>query len=251
MGTSTSSKGANNRSPLVPPWADVDGKGPGPEPEPNRFQGFRTSLGRFVATGDGGALRKGLRAYAHTSTGGSENGPRRFGAMAQAGSGLFDALNALRVDPAAAPFNLGALAGHSTLELIEALVEALVPVNGDAERIRVALTEALATCLDGVENFDFASITEETIVELMVAYTALCVFEQIVLDSNEAFTKAESTDRAREAEKELWELVQATTDKHMQPLLQDRIGQMSQADMQAVQLAAIKEVWSEWEGFEP
>ncbi|MEA9620193.1 hypothetical protein LMG19144_00558 [Xanthomonas arboricola pv. fragariae] len=251
MGTSTSSKGANNRSPLVPPWADVDGKGPGPKPEPNRFQGFRTSLGRFVATGDGESLRKGLRAYAQTSTGGSANGPRRFGAMAQAGSGLFDALNALRTNPAAAPFNLGALAGHSTRELIDALAGALVPVNGDAERIRVALTEALATCLEGVEDFDFASITEEIIVELMVAYTALCVFEQIVLDSNEAFTKAESTDRAREAEKELWELVQATTDKHMQPLLQDRIGQMSQADMQAAQLAAIKEVWSEWEGFEP
>lgn len=251
MGTSTSSKGANNRSPLVPPWADVDGMGPGPKPSPNRFQGFRTSLGRFVATGDGEALRKSLRAYAHTSTGGSASGPRRFGAMAQAGSGLFNALNTLRINPAAAPFNLGALAGRSTRELIDALVEALVPVNGDAERIRVALTEALATCLEGVEKFDFATITEETIVELMVAYTALCVFEQIVLDSNEAFNKAESTDRAREAENELWELVQATTDKHMQPLLQNQIGQMSQADMQAAQLAAIREVWSEWEGFEP
>lgn len=251
MGTSTSSKGANNRSPLVPPWADVDGKGPGPKPEPNRFQGFRTSLGRFVATGDGEALRKGLRAYVHTSTGGAANGPRRFGAMAQAGSGLFNALNALRVNPAAAPFNLGALAGRSTRELIDALVEALVPVNGDAERIRVALIEALATCLDGVEEFDFATITEETIIELMVTYTALCVFEQIVLDSNDAFTKAGSTDRAREAENELWELVQATTDKHMQPLLQNQIGQMNQADMQAAQLAAIREVWCEWEGFEP
>ena len=251
MGTSTSSKGANNRSPLVPPWADVDGQGPGPKPEPHRFQGFRTSLGRFVATGDGDELRKGLRAYARTSTGGAANGPRRFGAMAQAGSGLFNAINTLRIDPAAAPFNLGALGGKSTRELIDALVEALVPVNGDAERIRVALTEALATCLDGVVAFDFATITEDTIVELMVAYTALCVFEQIVLDSNEAFTKADSAERAREAEEELWELVQATTDKHMQPLLQTQLDQMSQADMQAAQLAAIKEVWAEWEGFKP
>jgi len=251
MGTSTSSKGANNRSPLVPPWADVDGQGPGPKPEPNRFQGFRTSLGRFVATGDGDELRKGLRAYARTSTGGAANGPRRFGAMAQAGSGLFNAINTLRTNPGAAPFNLGALAGKSTRELIDALVEALVPVNGDAERIRIALTEALAICLDGVMAFDFATITEDTIVELMVTYTALCVFEQIVLDSNEAFTKADSAERAREAEEELWELVQATTDKHMQSLLRGHVGQMSQVGMQAAQLAAIKEVWAEWEGFTP
>lgn len=251
MGTSTSSKGANNRSPLVPPWADVDGQGPGPKPEPNRFQGFRTSLGRFVATGNGDELRKALRAYARTSTGGAANGPRRFGAMAQAGSGLFNAINALRTNPATAPFNLGALAGRSTRELIDALVEALVPINGDAERIRVALTEALVTCLDGVADFDFATITEDTIVELMVAYTTLCVFEQIVLDSNDAFTKAESAERARETEEELWELVQVTTDKHMQPLLKNQVGQMSQADMQAAELAAIKEVWTEWEGFTP
>lgn len=249
MGTSTSSKGANNRSPLVPPWADVDGRGPGPKPEPNRFQGFRTSLGRFVATGNGDDLRKGLRAYARTSTGGAANGPRRFGAMAQAGSALFNAINILRTNPTAAPFNLGAWAGKSTRELIDALAEALVPVNGDAERIRVALTEALVTCLDGVVAFDFATITEDTIVELMVAYTALCVFEQIVLDSNEAFTKADSAERAREAEQELWELVQATTDKHMQPLLKTQVGQMTQASMQAAQLEAIKEVWAEWEGF--
>jgi len=249
MGTSTSSKGPNNRSPLVPPWADVDGAGPGPEPTPNRFQGFRTSLGRFVATGDGEQMRKGLRAYAQTATGGSAVGPRRFGAMAQAGAGLFNTLNTLRANPANAPLNLAALAGRSTREVIEALVEALVPENGDADRIRVALNEALSSCLQGVEDFDFGTITDETLVELMVAYTALCVFEQVVLDSKDAFNKAESSERARAAEDELWVLVEAVTDKHLQPLLQNRVGVMTAADMQAAQMRAIEEVWREWEGY--
>ncbi|PZQ33259.1 MAG: hypothetical protein DI562_01980 [Stenotrophomonas acidaminiphila] len=171
--------------------------------------------------------------------------------MAQAGAGLFNALEALRANPATAPFNLGALAGQSTREVINALVEALVPVNGDAERIRVALNEALASCLEGQDAFDVSTITDELLVQLMVAYTALCVFEQVILDSSDAFAKANSSQEAKAAEDELWVLVQTATDKHMQPLLQDRIGAMTEDDMQRAQVRAIREVLHEWEGFQP
>ena len=160
MGTSTSSKGANNRSPLVPPWADVDGAGPGPEPEANRFKSFRTHLGRFVSSGDGAQLRKALRSYARSSTGGSAVGPRRFGAVAQTGSNLFGTLNDLRTHARDVPVNLAALAGRPTREVIDALVDALVPESGDADRIRTALNEALSECLEGVDKFDFTSITD-------------------------------------------------------------------------------------------
>src|SRR5690348_12307905 len=124
MGTSTSSRGPGSNSPLVPPWADVDGEGPGPEPESDRFRGFRTSLGRFVGSGERSYLTKALRHYARSSTGGSTVGPRRFGAMAQAGGGLFGALNQLRTDPDKAPVNLRGLAGRPTREAINAIVDA-------------------------------------------------------------------------------------------------------------------------------
>jgi hypothetical protein len=37
----------------------------------------------------------------------------------------------------------------------------------------------------------------------------------------------------------------------MQPLLEGKIGGLTTTQMQAVQLAAITEVWKEWESFEP
>lgn len=251
MGTSTSSKGANNRSPLVPPWADVDGAGPGPEPQDNRFKSFRTHLGKYVARGDGQQLRKALGSYARSSTGGSTVGPRRFGASAQAGGGLFGTLNLLRTNSPNAPVNLAALAGRPTREVINALVDALVPENGDADRIRAALNEALSTCLEGVEVFDFASITDEVLVNVMVAYTVICIFQAIVMDSDKAFTKGATPEAVERAEKDLLQLVEVVTDKHMQPLLQSQVGNLTADQMQAVQLAAIKEVWKEWEDFEP
>lgn len=251
MGTSTSSKGPNSSSPLVPPWADVDGGGPGPDPEPNRFQGFRTSLGRFVSSGDRSYLTKALHRYARSSTGGFEVGPRRFGAMAKAGGALYDVLSQLRNDAANAPLQLRTLAGRPTRAVIDAIVDALVPENGDADRIRAALNEALALCLEGVETFNFASITNEVLTEIMITYACLCVFEQIILDSNRAFARAKTPVQAEVAELALLELVKAVTDKHMRPLLDGTIQAMTHAEMQAAQLAAIIEVWKEWEAYEP
>lgn len=251
MGTSTSSKGPNNSSPLVPPWADVDGAGPGPDPQPNRFRGFRTSLGRFVSSGDRTYLQKALRGYARSATGGAAVGSRRFGAMAQAGGDLYGVLSQLRTDPASAPVNLRALAGRTTREAINAIVDALVPQNGDADRIRAALNEALATCLDGEAAFDFNSITDEMLMEVMVAYASQCVFEQVVLDSDRAFAKAKTPKQAEDAERGLLELVKAVTEKHMRPLLEGQLQTMTNNQMQAAQLAAIREVWREWEDYQP
>lgn len=251
MGTSTSSRGPNNNSPLVPPWADVDGAGPGPEPQPNRFRGFRTSLGRFVSSGDRAYLHKALRGYARSATGGSAVGPRRFGAMAQAGGGLFGVLNQLRNDPANAHVNLLALVGHTTQEAISAIVDALVPENGDADRIRAALNEALATCLDGEAVFDFNNITDEVLMDVMVAYAAQCVFEQVVMDSDRAFAKAETPRQAEDAERDLFELVRVVTEKYMRPLLERQLQAMTNDQMEAAQLAAIREVWREWEDYQP
>ncbi len=250
MGTSTSSRGANDRSPLVPPWADVDGAGPGPEPDEQRFRSFRTHLGKFVGSGDGDQLRKALRSYASSSTGGSTVGPRRFGAVAQSGAAMFGALNDLRTGSPDAPANLRALAGRPTREVIDALVDAFVPENGDADRIRAALNDALSECLEGVDEFDFGSITDEVLVNLMVTYVSLSVFQAIVLDSDRAFGKGATPAAVENAEKQLMELVKVVSEKHMAPLLAGDVGGISPAQMQAAQIAAIREVWKEWESYE-
>lgn len=250
MGTSTSSRGPSNNSPLVPPWADVDGEGPGPEPDPNRFKGFRTTLGRFVASGNASDLRKAIGRYARTATGGSTVGPRRFGAMAQSGAAAVELLAQLRFEQDKAPVDLLALQGASTSEALDKLVDALVPENGDADRIRTALNDALVICLQGVEVFDFASITDDFLAQLLVEYMTLCVFEDIMLSSRDAFAKTRHADQAQARENDLLTLVKVVVDNRMRPLLATPASKMSQGQLRAVQIDALAEVWREWEAFE-
>lgn len=249
MGTSTSSRGPGSNTPMVPPWADTDGQGPGPTPPPQRFKEFRKRLGKFVSTGDRSELHNAVGRYAKTATGGSAVGPRRFGAMAQAGGALFDALAQLRNGASPAGLNLGALDGIDTDLAIEAIVQALVPPNGDADRIRSAMNEALSECLQGYDDFDFAHITDEMLIEVMLVYVRQCVFQQIVLDSRDALGKAEESGRVEEAERELLALVGAATETHMRPLLSGDLRVINSVQMEQAQLQAIRDIWIEWEEY--
>jgi hypothetical protein len=254
MGTSASSRGPGSKSPLIPPWADVDALGPGATPPPDRFRAFRTSLGKFVSSGEDRHLHKALGHYARTATGGSTDGPRRFGAMARSGGALFDTLSALRGGGDArdvAGVDLSRLDGADTDVAIEAIVDALAVADGDGDRIRAAMTEALSECLEGLEDFDFAHITDEMLVAVMLAYTRNCIFIQILLDSRDAFAKAAATGRLEQAEQALRELIRAVTDKHMGPLLARGAQRLDGRQMEGVQTRAIREVWSEWEAYEP
>lgn len=249
MGTSTSSRGPGNKTPLVPPWADTDGQGPGPTPLPQRFKEFRKSLGKFVTTGDRAELHKAVGRYAKTATGGSAVGPRRFGAMAQAGGALFAALAQMRSGTRPAWLNIGSLDGADTDLAIEAIVQALVPPNGDAERIRSAMNEALSECLQGYDDFDFSHISDEMLIEVMLIYVRQCVFQQIVLDSRDALGKAEESRRIEEAESELLALVGAATETHMRPLLAGDLQEIDRTQIEQAQLQAIRDIWIEWEEY--
>jgi len=89
--------------------------------------------------------------------------------MARTGGGLYGVLNQLRNDPEKAPLNLGALAGRPTREVIDSIVEALV--RRMAMQIESGtLNEALSTCLEGEEAFDFNSITDEVLIAVMLSY---------------------------------------------------------------------------------
>lgn len=251
MGTSSSSKGAHGRSPLVPPWADKDGLGPGPTPDPSRFKGFRTQLGKFVANGgtDDHYLKSAVGRYARTATGGRNVGPRRFGSMVETGESLFSAFADLRqgVDPP--NLTLSDLQGKDIDVVIDILVQALVPEDGDADRTRAALNEALSECLEGQTTFDVTLITDELMVELMLAYVRNCVFGIIVQDSNESFSKGDPRAVER-AERELRSLIDVAVDKHMRPLLVVRGGAIAGTDVATAQRAALREIWAEWEAYE-
>ncbi|PFH09154.1 hypothetical protein BCF11_1544 [Collimonas sp. PA-H2] len=249
MGTSTSSRGPGGDSPLVPPWADKDGQGPGPIPPPQRFKEFRKSLGKFVSGGNHSDLRAALGKYAGTATGGNTVGPRRFGSMAHAGGALFDALTGSQDGRETPSLDLTTLNGQDTDLAIDIIIRALLPNDGDDDRIRIAMNEALSECLDGYAEFDFSHITDEMLVQMMLAYVGRCVFGQVVLDSKDAFARAESSAQAETAEADLLALVEAATDKHMRPLLSGNVRMFNRTQIADAQLRAITEVWTEWEAY--
>jgi hypothetical protein len=251
MGTSTSSRGPGPDSPLVPPWADIDNHGPGPLPLPQRFREFRKSLGKFVASGNGNDLNSALGKYAKTATGGHAVGPRRFGSMARAGGALFDMMSSGSAARSDVPthIDLSELNGLDTDVAIDKIIQILATEDGDADRVRVAMNEALSECLDGIEEFDFAHISDEILVQMMLAYVSRCVFGQVILDSNDAFSKADGFAETEAAENELLALVGAATDFHMRPLLAGNVRTLTSAQIEDAQLRAIKDIWEEWEGF--
>lgn len=255
MGTSSSGRGPKNAAPLVPPWADADGGGPGVAPADNRFTAFRINLGHFVSKGEHGSLRRALGHYARTATGGAAVGPRRFGAMVQAGGALFAALKDLReggtgAGAEAGGVDLSSLRGVDTKVAIQELVRALTPPNGDAEKIQVAMQEALSQSLEGMTDFDPSQISDETLVTMMIAYLGDCIFKQITLDSDRAFQKADTLEKAVEAERGLLQLINATVDKHMRPLFSSGLRTLTRSSVEEIQRRAVADVWAEWETYE-
>lgn len=252
MGTSASNKGSRGSSPIVPPWADTDGNGPGPAPDPNRFKGFRTQMGKFVSSGDGGKLRKALGRYARDTLGGRATGVRRFNQMLISGGALVGLLNELRsggTGTGTTGVDLSRLVGMPVEAAIQAIVEAVAPDAGDRELIRVAMQEALIECLQGQPAFDPTAISDSLLVELLVEYLSQCVFTHIVYESGNSFGKGASTTATAQRENELMELIRVEVDNHAAPLLADGAN-LNPGQIQAVESQIIAGVLDIWEGFE-
>jgi hypothetical protein len=252
MGTSASSRGTPNAAPLVPPWADPQNQYAKVQVDPQRAKAFRTSLGRFAADSDRDELHRGLGHYARTSTGGHTAGAGRFSSMARAGGALFDTLNALRrnTKPTEVSLDLGTLRGADTDVAIQAIVQALTPPDGDAEKIQNAMHIALAESLQGIDTFDFKSISDDVLVATLVAYTRECVFLQVITDSSRAFQRAPTIQAAEFAEKELHTLVSVVVDAKLRPLFASGVKALTRSQVESIQLAAVADVWREWESFE-
>ncbi|MCJ2077665.1 hypothetical protein MKK68_18760 [Methylobacterium sp. E-016] len=253
MGTSSSARGASGRSALVPPHADTDPTLPLPAPVGNRFQTFRTVFGRFCEGGGRGSVRSALGHYARTSTGGSSIGPRRFGPAYAAGGSLFGLLGDLRAGGDGATFagvDLSGLVGRTVGFAAQEIARALAPENEDADRIRVAIHEAIAEVLPDVEIFDPTAMTADQVIAVLVDFLARVLFRQVTEDAGSAWNKAPSADRTIQAENELFDLIKVAMDRHLGPALAGGVGSLRRAQVERLQQHAMTEVWREWEAYE-
>ena len=249
MGTSQSSTGPDGGSPLVPPWADDKPQHSLPSAQPARFKPFRQALGSFVSSGDRGDLQRAVGHYARKANGGSGSAARRMGSITQAGGGLFGILNGIPAGPGEASVDLGSLSGLPCEAAISAITQALTSENGDSDKIRTAMNHALVEALDGLETFDPQFITDDVIVDTMIAYLAESIFLQIVMDAGKAWNKAETPAQAMRAETELQELIKVIVDKHMAPKLTGNVRSFSREQMVQIERQAVIDVWKEWEAY--
>ena len=250
MGTSQSSTGPGGSSPLVPPWADDQPQQPQITPQPARFMAFRQSLGRFVSGGDRSDLKSAVGHYSRKASGGSGSAARRMGSVTQAGAGLFGALSGVPAGSGESSVDLGSLAGLPCELAISAITQALTTEDGDSEKIRAAMNHALVEALDGVEIFDPECITDDVIVDTMIGYLAECIFLQMVMDSNKAWNKADTSAQAMRAETDLRELIKVVVDTHMAPKLAGNVHTFTRQKMAQIERQAIIDVWKEWEAYQ-
>lgn len=213
MGTSQSSSGSPSGAPMVPPWAEPNGAGQGgdaapdsaqpddsdapsaPKPPPpavpiaptGRFGPARRDLGSFARTGSTGDMRRGVAHYVNKGLGGSGTATRRFGGTARTAGSLYGALSAVSTGQPAAPgspLDPALLQGRSADDIMDAVVEAVRPVDGtqDAEASRHAINDALSDVLTRYPDADLLNLSEEQRLFAIERFIALDVFNRFDLD---------------------------------------------------------------------
>ena len=223
MGTSQSSSGPGGGVPMVPPWtppatpapgapdggapgagppADGDGQdapppaqaAPAPPPRlapPGRFQAVRLNLGEYSRTGDGRALRRGLGQYVRNGYGGAATATRRFGGTARTAGALSNALAGLAggdASAAQAGLDRPLLAGRTADEIMDAVVEAVRPIDGtqDAEAERASIRDAMTDLLTVHPDADLLNLDPAQRALVVERFAASDVFRRFDLDVGKA-----------------------------------------------------------------
>lgn len=290
MGTSQSSNGSPSGVPMVPPWvpdiplpsqppsngADAGAEAGGapeagvpPSSPPDagaaprqpipvaparRFSGANRNLGDFAKRGDQGSMRRGLGQYVKKGYGGSATATRRMGGTAQTAQSLYSALGGGSANPYSAPG--GALdpaltAGRSANEVMDAVVEAVCPVDGtqDAEASRTSIKDALADVLNQYPDADLLNLQQEQRELAIERFVSGDVFRRIDLDLGKSIRdKAPNATTGLGRLKEVREYVRETVAASFrrlreggQRLVAGRITEVAQS--------AIREAFQVFEGY--
>ena len=240
MGTSRSSPGAPSGVPMVPSWVPPAvppaGQPVGP-PDPadpqqpssaspappipvapaGRFGPARASLGRFAGSGSRREMQRGLGHYVHKGMGGSQVGARRLGSVARTAGVLHGALSSFAAGQPVAtrtPLDPAVLRGRTADEIMNAVVEAVRPIDGtqDAEADRNAIKDALSQLLDQFPDADMFDLDEDQRSFVVERFVAVDIFNRICLDiakaiQDKAPTQTVGLSRLREIKNYIRETV--------------------------------------------
>lgn len=281
MGTSSSGKGPRPGAPLIPPWATPppeedeppeapeeeevetpEEEGPDDDASPPdspadtgltigrpttlNLSGFRRTLGNAVASGRTVGLRRALRTYAK-ATGSGRIAARRLGSPLRTGGRLYALFGTgTATGPNGRTLTLASLDGLSVRVAVDRIVSALVPMDGERDKVAAALQDALSTALGGAETFDQNAITPDVLTNMMVVYLRDIIFQTIIADSGRAFQRTDDLQQIARMERELLALVDQVVNDQGRPYLADADG-VGEARMVTLQAHIVADVWDVWE----
>ncbi|HWN11969.1 MAG TPA: Qat anti-phage system associated protein QatB [Pyrinomonadaceae bacterium] len=265
---------------MVPPWvpSPTDGDAPADGPPPadgqppdqgkrpqtpiapipiapaRRFGSTRGSLGNFARTGDVASLRRGLGHYVRTGYGGSGTAVRRSGGTASTAGALYGALSGIASGaPVAAgsPLDPALLAGRSVRDVVNAVVEAVRPIDGtqDAEAGRAAIRDALSELLTRFPEADLLNLSDEQRAFAIERYVAIDVYRRFDLDVGKTIReKAPSATTALSRLKQVRDYVKETVAASFRRL-RDAGRVITAGRVGALVREALKETFEVFEGY--
>jgi len=181
-----------------------------------RFTGARRSLGEFAQSGEARDLRRSLGHYVRTGYGGAATTSRRFGGTAATAGALDRALARITTGQPSSPgspLDPALLAGRSVGEVMDAVVEAVRPVDGtqDAEAERASIRDALSELLTRYPEADLLNLEPEQRAYAIERFAATDVFRRFDLDLGKALRdKAPSAVTALSRLKQVKDYVKET-----------------------------------------
>ncbi len=237
MGTSNSGIGPGAGRPLVPPWAsdpssaDVDDRDeaddqeskPTPLAPERRFSPARRNLGNFAHTGTSYRMYRGLGHYVHKGYGGAGIAAQRMAGTARTAGRLYRALSSTAAGQPVPDSLLDPilLEGKSAYEIMDAVVEAVRPVDGtqDAEAGQNAIREALSELLNQFPEADLLDLSENQRIFAIEHYVALDVFNRFNLDLGKTLQeKAPTASAALSRLKEVRDYIRETVSAQFRAL---------------------------------
>lgn len=235
-------------APQVPPPA------PSPLAPPARFLGARRALGEFAKSGDGGDMRRSMGHYVRTGYGGSATATRRFGGTAATAGALGGALARVAAGQLAEPgssLDPALLAGRNVQEVMNAVVEAVRPVDGtqDAEAERAAIRDALTELLTRFPDADLLNLDPEQRAFAIERFTAIDVFRRFELDLGKTIVeKAPSAVTALSRLKEVRDYVKQSVAAAFRKL-RDAGRNLTSGRISQVVRDALRETFEVFEGY--
>jgi len=155
-----------------------------PDVKAARFIGTRSALGRFANSGSKDDLTNALGHYTAKGYGGSATATARQHHVTSSVGRLNSVLSNLGNGSESDPLAGEDLTGKTSDEIVDAIIDAVAPVDGtqDAELERTCMAEAFAEVLEADENADAAALTAEQRASVIRSTLSLCVSRRFMLD---------------------------------------------------------------------